>query len=180
MQSLVLNNSCIPVSIVPARRAVSLVMSQKAMALASYPGLFCNSVSITMPLPSVIQTIRSNYMPKKFVSVLPFNRQNVYVRDHGCCMYCGKKVSLANLTFDHVVPRCEGGKSCWDNVVIACSRCNSLKGRRSVDKFRRLIRKPYAPRLDKAAPAYLVNKLMAEIPHETWTDHIYWSVILEP
>jgi hypothetical protein len=45
---------------------------------------------------------------------------------------------------------------------------------------RRLLRKPFAPRLDKAAPAHLVSKIAAEIPHQTWSDYIYWNVILEP
>jgi hypothetical protein len=38
--------------------------------------------------------------------------------------------------------------------------------------------KPYIPRLDKAAPASIVNKIGIEIVEESWTDYIYWNVIL--
>jgi len=182
VESLVLNNGSLPVSIVPCKRAVILVLSDKAIALKNYDGLFFRSSFIELPIPSVIQCTHSNYVPKKFVNTLPFSRKNVYIRDKGSCMYCGKKVSLNTLTFDHVIPRSLGGKTCWENIVISCSRCNLQKGNKLASKFKRpLIRKPYAPRLDKAAPAHLVSRIAAaEIPHVTWEDFIYWNIILQP
>jgi 5-methylcytosine-specific restriction endonuclease McrA len=180
MESLVLNYSSIPVSIVPCRRAVTLVMSEKAVVLESYPDIFMRSSSTVMPMPSVIQCTSSKYFPKKYVSILPFTRKNVYIRDHGCCQYCGHKVGLSSFSFDHVIPQCRGGKTCWDNIVICCMKCNSEKGSKSVNRYKRqLLRQPFAPRLNKAAPAHLVNKIAMEIPHETWVDYVYWSVILE-
>jgi len=196
MESLVLNSFAIPVSVIPIKRAITLVATKKAIALANYENTIIRSSGIvihdsilmrsknsliSMAVPSVIQCVHSNYMPKKYVNVLPFSRQNVYIRDGGCCMYCGRKVSISNFTFDHVIPRCDGGKTTWDNIVISCMKCNAQKGRRSVNNYKRaLIRKPFAPRLDKAAPAHLVSKIAAEIPHKTWIDYIYWNVILEP
>jgi 5-methylcytosine-specific restriction endonuclease McrA len=189
----------IPVSIVSFRRALTLVNSDKAIVLENYPntlikssGFHANLISpgyninrslnsvIEMPIPSVIQCTKSTYMPKKFTKILPFNRKNVYIRDNGRCQYCNKKVSLAQFSFDHVIPRCAGGKTCWENIVIACVHCNSSKGPKSVAKFKHPITPPYAPRLDKAAPAHIVNKIAGEIPHETWIDYLYWHVILEP
>jgi 5-methylcytosine-specific restriction endonuclease McrA len=181
MESLVLNTYSTPVSIVPSLRAISLVVTEKAIALVNYEGTVFRSERLTIPIPSVIQCTHSHYIPKKYVSILPFTRKNVYIRDQGHCMYCGKKVSLSQFTFDHVIPRCQGGKSCWTNVVICCYRCNAQKGRKSLDKFKRpLLRQPYAPKLDKAAPSHLVSRLAGEIPHKTWEDYLYWSVILEP
>ena len=34
-------------------------------------------------------------------------------------------------TFDHVVPRSQGGATTWENVVIACAPCNRQKGGRT-------------------------------------------------
>jgi len=181
MESLVLNIGHTPVSIVPCQRAISLVVSDKAIALANYDGQFYRSERLVMPIPSVIQCIKSKYIPKRYVDVLPFSRKNVYIRDAGHCQYCGKKVSLSNFSFDHVIPRCRGGRTIWTNIVVCCIRCNGQKGRRSADKFKRpLIREPYAPKLDKAAPAHLVSRLAGEIPHETWEDYIYWNVKILP
>jgi hypothetical protein len=59
-------------------------------------------------------------------------------------------------------------------------RCNSRKGGRQPEEAGlTLLRKPFAPRLDRAAPANLVSRMIGEIPHESWEDYIYWNVILE-
>mgnify|MGYP001224177196 CR=1 FL=1 len=181
MESLVLNLMAIPVSIVPSIRAVTLVMSQKAVVLESYPDTFMRSASFSMQIPSVIQCTQSSYIPKKYVKILPFTRKNVYIRDQGRCQYCGRKVGLNAFSFDHVIPRCKGGLSVWENIVICCMKCNAEKGSKSLSRYKRpLLKQPFAPRLDKAAPAHLVNKIATEIPHITWTDYIYWNIILEP
>jgi 5-methylcytosine-specific restriction endonuclease McrA len=181
MESLVLNTMAIPVSIVPYRRALTLVVAQKAIVLESYPDTLIRASSFSMQIPSVIQCTHSDYFPRKFVNILPFTRKNVYIRDGGKCQYCGHKVGLSSFSFDHVTPRCRGGSSCWTNVVLCCLRCNSEKGSKSLGKYKRpLLRHPYAPKLDKAAPAHLVNKIAAEIPHISWRDYVYWNLILEP
>ena len=194
-QTLVLNRQGIPVSIVKARRALTLINSNKAVSVAIYENTLIRSsgskgydgsctksrnVAISMAIPSVIQCTKSDYIPKRYTSILPFTRQNVFIRDHGHCMYCGKKVSISNMSFDHVKPKSLGGRTCWENIVIACTRCNSDKGNKPVGAFKAPLREPYAPRLSKAAPTQLVSRIAAEIPHETWLDWIYWGIILEP
>jgi 5-methylcytosine-specific restriction endonuclease McrA len=179
METLVVNIGLIPVSIVPCRRAISLIASDKAIALANYENEFYHSSNFVLALPSVIKCTKSNYVPRHFTNVLPFTRKNVYIRDGGCCMYCGKKVSLSEFTFDHVVAKDKGGKVWWDNIVVSCTRCNGQKGNKSLHRYKRqLIRAPYIPKLSKAAPAHVVRKLSSEIPHETWLDYIYWNIEL--
>ena len=195
MKTLALNISNIPVAVLPTRKALLSVLSKRAVAIANYDESVTSSVYssydfilkkshnslISMPLPSVIQYTKSHYIPKKFTNILPFNRLNAYIRDQGICQYCGKKVSLSSFTFDHVIPRGLGGRSWWDNIVVSCLRCNGEKGMTPLGKYKRkLIREPYIPRLDKAAPAHVINAIMQEVPHKTWTDYVYWSVILEP
>jgi 5-methylcytosine-specific restriction endonuclease McrA len=179
METLVLNLGMIPISIVPVRRAISLIASDKAVSVADYEGQFYHSLNFILPVPSVIKCTKSDYIPKHFTNVLPFNRKNLYIRDGGCCMYCGKKVSLSSFTFDHVTPRQSGGKTWWDNIVVCCSKCNGQKGSMPVSRYKRqLIRQPFVPKLNKAAPSHVVRKLAAEIPHETWIDYIYWEIEL--
>jgi len=73
----------------------------------------------------------------------PVNRREVLRRDRHTCQYCG---SQKQLTLDHVIPKAWGGQHSWDNVVTACSSCNSKKGARSPELANmKLARKPKAP-----------------------------------
>lgn len=180
LQTLVLNVSQIPISIVPYRKILTRVRLQTAVVLKSYENTCITSAGgFSLPIPSVIQCVRTNYIPK-FTKNLPFNRKNLFIRDHGVCQYCGKKVTLNSMSFDHVIPRMQGGKTVWNNIVLACLKCNSKKGAQHPEKYKWPFRMPYAPQLSQAAPIHIVNKIAAEIPHETWQDYLYWHVILEP
>jgi len=64
--------------------------------------------------------------------VINCNKANVLKRDGYRCSYCGKKT---NLTVDHVVPQCEGGRLVWNNLVASCQSCNNMKDRMSVEEF---------------------------------------------
>jgi 5-methylcytosine-specific restriction endonuclease McrA len=76
-------------------------------------------------LPLVIRLLYYVKIPHKDI---PMTRRNVMHRDDYTCQYCGKK---SDLTIDHVIPRSRGGKDVWDNVVVACLRCNVTKGSRT-------------------------------------------------
>jgi 5-methylcytosine-specific restriction endonuclease McrA len=60
------------------------------------------------------------------------------------------------LNLDHVIPRQNGGRTSWENVVTSCVRCNSRKANRLPHQAgMHLIRKPTKP---KWRPfAYAVN-----------------------
>ena len=53
----------------------------------------------------------------------------------GTCIYCGIPLSTGCLTYDHIYPRSLGGRSSWDNYVIACPDCNVSKDCMPVDEF---------------------------------------------
>jgi len=179
LETLVLNTAGTPISIVPYRKVLTRVWNHTAIVLKSYEGTIIKSAGdFFLPIPSVVQCDRVHYTPR-FTKTLPFTRMNVYLRDKGHCMYCGKKVGLNSFSFDHYIPKCQGGRTSWENILICCLRCNSKKGNKPASKFKEPIRRPYAPQLDKAAPVHLVNKLAAEIPVKSWQDFIYWSVLLQ-
>lgn len=56
---------------------------------------------------------------------------------HYHCAYCllPQELLPAKLTIDHVVPLCRGGQHTIDNIVPACSRCNSSKGKKLVSEW---------------------------------------------
>lgn len=67
-------------------------------------------------------------------STLTFAEWQKIVDDHfGRCCYCGAKSD--SLTQDHVVPVSNGGGYTAENIVPACSRCNSSKGAKDYKKF---------------------------------------------
>ena len=57
---------------------------------------------------------------------------------------CGKPKKP--LTIDHVIPRNRGGKDTWENLVAACTKCNTKKGDfllKNIDM--KLLKKPRKP-----------------------------------
>src|SRR5208283_402801 len=78
------------------------------------------SPSFEMRLPSVV-SLKRYVKPTRYPA---FTRFNVFLRDRFTCQYCGEREEL---TFDHVIPRCKGGVTSWENVVAACSACNLRK-----------------------------------------------------
>lgn len=54
-------------------------------------------------------------------------RFQVLRRDNHTCRYCGRSAPEVRITVDHVVPSALGGTDAADNLVAACSDCNSGK-----------------------------------------------------
>lgn len=51
-----------------------------------------------------------------------------FIQSVGCC-YCKQQYSDDNpKSFDHIIPRCNGGLTTNDNISICCMRCNRSKG----------------------------------------------------
>ena len=76
-----------------------------------------------------------------------FSRENVYLRDQGRCQYCAESVTRSVATYDHVLPRAQGGRTIWENIVTACGACNAKKGPRTPLEAGMPLRKPpYRPR----------------------------------
>jgi len=138
---LVLNQSYEPLNLCRVRRAVVLVYRGKAEMLENGSG-FIRSADSIFPLPSVIRLAYMIKRPRPNQKKL--TRLEVFSRDHFACQYCGKQ--SRQLTLDHVIPRHQGGKHTWENVVSACIPCNRRKAGRTPEQARmRLIQQPYIP-----------------------------------
>jgi 5-methylcytosine-specific restriction endonuclease McrA len=119
---LVLNASYEPLNITNWKRAVVLLIKEKAEQVEHNGKM----LRLGFPLPSVIRLRSYVQIPYKEI---PLTRRNVLHRDNHTCQYCG--YIGEGLTLDHVIPRSRGGKETWDNMITACVRCNVKKGNRT-------------------------------------------------
>lgn len=137
---LVLNQSYEPLNICQARRAVMLVLEGKAEMLEDGLGYF-HSSQAAYPIPSVIKL---GYMVHRPRVERKLTRVGVFHRDDFVCQYCGRETTL---TIDHVIPRFQGGRHIWENVVAACIPCNRRKAGRTPEQANMKLRKiPVKPR----------------------------------
>lgn len=83
-----------------------------------------------------------------------FGPRGVWERDGGVCQYTGRKLAPHEGNIDHVVPRSRGGKSSWENCVLAHREVNSRKADRLPQEAGLSLRKqPVVPR---ALPASMM------------------------
>ena len=129
---LALNASYEPLTMVPARRAIRLVLDGKAELLEADGSDPFRSERTELPCPVVIRLVRFVHVPRRFRRQV--TNTFLFARDDYCCMYCGRHRSELRrrqfLTRDHIVPTSRGGENSWGNVVTSCSSCNNRKGDR--------------------------------------------------
>ncbi len=139
VEALVLNATYEPLCVVSQRRAVVLVLTEKAVAVER-GATVVRSTTTVLDVPEVVRLTRFVKVPYR--ATVPLTRKAVFARDGGRCVYC----SAAATSLDHVVPKSRGGPHTWDNVVSACGRCNHVKADRGLaDLGWRLRTTPRAP-----------------------------------
>jgi 5-methylcytosine-specific restriction endonuclease McrA len=118
------------VALVSVRRAVVLVVSEKAEIVEANLEQRIRSENSELPYPLVIRLVKFVEVPRRLRRRV--TNTVLFARDGYRCQYCGKhrdEMSRSDhLTRDHVKPISRGGKNDWDNVVTACTRCNARKG----------------------------------------------------
>jgi 5-methylcytosine-specific restriction endonuclease McrA len=136
MGCLALNASFEPLTLVPPRRAVRLVLDRKAEILEVDEERRFRSERDEVPCPTVIRLVRFVHVPRRFRRQV--TNTFLFARDDYSCQYCGKhRRELKGrqfLTRDHVLPVSRGGDNRWRNVVTACSPCNNRKGNRTPEE----------------------------------------------
>ncbi|UXA16486.1 HNH endonuclease [Mycobacterium sp. SMC-4] len=119
---LLLNSTYEPLTALPMRRAVIMLMCEKADVVHDDPmGPVIHSATRSIVVPSVIRL--RTYVRVPYRARVPMTRAALMHRDRFRCAYCGSKAD----TVDHVVPRSRGGEHSWENCVAACSACNHRK-----------------------------------------------------
>jgi 5-methylcytosine-specific restriction endonuclease McrA len=177
MLTLVLDVGYQPVSRVPWETAIVWALERVVEVIDEYPDRYIRTPSWSVRMPSVVRFVRAT--PRK--KAIKFSRHNVYARDGGRCQYCGQRVRRDEFTYEHVVPRVLGGKTSWENVVVACVSCNQKKaGRTPAQAGMRLLSTPVKP---KKLPNVPRGIHFTDGMPESWKswlrDAVYWGGELE-
>ena len=155
--TLLLNATYEPLCVVSTRRAIVLVLAEKAEAVDTAADVV-HAERVALAVPVVVRLTR--YVRVPYPASVPLSRRAVFTRDGQTCVYCGSSAT----SIDHVVPRSRGGAHTWDNCVAACRTCNSKKADRLIEELGwTLAVVPRAP--DRAAGGILV---LAVEPLPSW------------
>ena len=130
---LVLNSSYEPINETSWRRAVILVLKNKARVVSQRVIRLVNYVRL--PLGRIMA---GKPTPKR-----------IKHRDNFMCQYCGTSGGSKNvLTIDHIIPKSRGGKDEWQNLVCACVDCNNTKDNRTPEEWGvPLMKRPTSPNI---------------------------------
>ena len=138
---LVLNATYEPINVCTVRRAIVLLLKDKAEVI-EHGEWRLHSATATIARPVVIRLVSYVRIPRD-AHRRKITRRAVFARDDWMCQYCG---SRSNLTVDHVVPRSKGGASSWENIVASCAPCNRRKGNTLLRQAgMKLIKEPRTP-----------------------------------
>ncbi len=132
MRCLALNASFEPLTMVPVKRALRLVIDGKAEIVEADADEHIRSPRVVLPKPAIIRLVKFVHVPRKFRRQV--TNTFLFARDDYRCQYCHRTQAQLRprecLTRDHLVPLSRGGGNQWTNCVTACSSCNTRKGNR--------------------------------------------------
>ena len=164
VKTLKLDSSYRPLEIIDALEALVMCFVGKAIAVETYTREI-RSASAVFKLPAVI--VLNRIVKFRFNGLMP-NRANILWRDGNKCQYCAHNFPVSELTLDHVIPKSRGGRNTWDNLVVACKKCNQKKGAKIPRESGMYpLRKPSKPRLSvlRAVPEKQISNL--------WKDYLW-------
>ncbi|WP_328391651.1 HNH endonuclease [Nocardia sp. NBC_00416] len=134
---LLLNATYEPLTALTARRAIVLLVCDKADAVHHDPtGPVLHSAGAAVVIPSVIRL--RTYVRVPYRARVPMTRAALMQRDRYRCGYCGSKAE----TIDHVIPRSRGGEHSWENCVASCAPCNHRKADKLLSELGWTLRSP--------------------------------------
>jgi len=160
---LVLNQTYEPLHICDVKRAIVLILDDKASMVKTSDHQRLHTVDREFPVPSIIR-IHSYIRVHRWEATL--NKTNIFKRDSHSCQYCG--IRGVPMTIDHVIPKVLGGPDSWTNLVTACLACNNRKGDRSPEEAHmKLLSKPRKP--------HRLNTLQkfVESPIDEWRPYLF-------
>jgi 5-methylcytosine-specific restriction endonuclease McrA len=164
MNSLILTCHMSPHRVAPWQEVITELFTGKVEIVAEYDEViyYSQERDSKMYMPAVARLIKP--LKSAFKKGVKFSRVNVMSRDHFQCQYCGVRKVMKDLNYDHVIPRIQGGRTVWDNIVTTCYPCNDKKGPRTPEQAgMMLLRKPIRPKtLPLAKPVLSYRNIPAE------------------
>lgn len=171
-RTLVLSQGYEPIKVISWQRAIALLSLNKIEVIEEYEHNV-KSVSLVVKIPAVVRLLKAFRRHKQKVK---FSRVNIFARDKYSCQYCGKKGKMSELTYDHVLPRSQGGKTEWTNIATACYDCNEKKRDRTPAQAGMHLRsEPVQPTW---VPAMTITVSTTSAP-DAWRDYVYWTGSLD-
>jgi 5-methylcytosine-specific restriction endonuclease McrA len=142
--TLILNPWMQPHRVASWQEVITLLVKGAINVIEEYDETV-SSPSTTFNIPAVVRLVKPISGFKKGVK---FSRVNVFTRDGFSCCYCGvKNLPMKDLNYDHVVPRIQGGKTVWENIVTSCYPCNDKKAGRTPEQAKmKLLKPPHRPK----------------------------------
>ena len=120
IQTLVLNSTFRPLSVVHPKRCISLLIRDKVMPIVDSSIIF-HSEKDSFHIPKVV--ILKYYVKAPYGRRIALNKENIFIRDNYICQYCSSNAE----SIDHIVPKSRGGLHEWNNIVACCKMCNLKK-----------------------------------------------------
>lgn len=176
-ETLLLDANWLPHSRVPWQDAIRHYLNGKVEIVESYDRPI-RAVTFVIRMPSVARFIEAVRGRKRAVK---FSRLNVFTRDQGRCQYCSVRLNQQDATYDHVLPKGQGGKTLWENIVICCLVCNQKKGNRTPAQAGMKLRS--VPVKPKKLPEIRIQITWRDGMPDSWRnwlrDFDYWNGELE-
>jgi 5-methylcytosine-specific restriction endonuclease McrA len=171
-RTLLLSQGYEPIKIISWQRAITLLTLDKVEVVEEYDTEI-RATSFIIKVPAVVRLLKAF---RRHAKPVKFSRVNIYARDGHRCQYCGAKCAISELTYDHVIPRSQGGKTTWENIVTCCYACNAKKANRTPAEAKMmLLSKPGRPTW---MPAVQIRVSARSVP-DAWRDYVYWTGEIE-
>jgi 5-methylcytosine-specific restriction endonuclease McrA len=167
-RTLLLSQGYEPSKIISWQRAMTLLTLDKVEVVEEY-ATEIRATSMVINVPAVVR-LRTAF--RRHAKPVKFSRVNIYARDGYSCQYCGHKLGVDELTYDHVLPRSQGGRTEWTNIVTACHDCNRKKGGRTPRQAGMALR--VTPVQPDWVPAVTIRVSLRSVP-DAWRDYLYWT-----
>lgn len=179
METLVLDVGYQPTQRVSWQTAIVWVLDKVVEVVDEYPDKYIRTPSWSVKMPSVVRFLR--YVKRR--NAVKFSRHNILSRDGGRCQYCGRKVGR-EWGYDHVIPRSQGGRTEWTNIVTSCTPCNQRKGGRTPEQAgMQVLSLPVRPKKLPNMPQYMAFQSGMPESWKPWLemvrDAVYWEGTLE-
>ena len=164
-KALLLNSTYEVLSFVSDRKVFKFLALDKVEIISSWD----EEVQFGKDLikyPSVIKL--KSFVKIKFIKN-NFSRRVVIKRDQYCCKYCGDKLTSANLTIDHILPKSRGGLTSYNNCVVCCQLCNGKKANRTPEEAGLILLGGNS--FSAPMRSHLLNH--GDFWHESWDEFIF-------
>lgn len=140
MQVLVLGMDYRPLGVVNERRAANLLLAGKAQTVEdARPLATLRSPNRSLTIGSIVRLSYYVHVPVRDPKRRVWSRRGVMERDGYHCGYCGRSLTHAEATIDHIEPqwKCRAigiEPNRWVNTVTSCRACQARKGGRSLNE----------------------------------------------